>query len=85
MRNTLNEEKLKDRLEGWSAGDAGLAGESQLAEQATIEIDSLCEALTARARCLKHASRSLHGPFPKFHEPRGGVPARQRHRAEERA
>ena len=50
MRNTLNEEKLKDRLEGWSAGDAGLAGESQLAEQATSEIDSLCEALTARAR-----------------------------------
>ena len=35
MRNTLNEEQLKYRLEGCSAGDAGLAGGNQLAEHAS--------------------------------------------------
>ena len=51
MRNAPNEGKPKDKLEdGYngkssSAGDSGMAGGIQLAEQATIETDSLFEGI----------------------------------------
>ena len=67
-RNTLNEELLRDKLEGGDKERSNAVQETldwlegkQLAGQATNEMILFSRASATRARCLEHALENLHG------------------------